>query len=252
MKWKTHRIIAKILGKEFGLPPNLINLLIKGSIDPDIHPDYTYRIYGYKRFKVYRVAQPHHNAPTNLIMNYIWKARYAWLKEDLEDTMFNIGKALHYIQDKCVSKGFLGLFHESIEEKLSETKLANEYFTKEKTMAKSSPHFIKEIINSLNAEEEGERILKKALHISAIIMASIMSDKNIPEKLYNEYLHVKKRYKRKTFPIAIVIGLTSIVLFYSFLGLYTLFTGLLIGYTVQWLDRKYHYLKEEARWYGIY
>lgn len=56
MKWKTHRLIAKLIGREFNFSPGLVEILSKGSIDPDIHPDYTYRVYGYKRVRIKKVV----------------------------------------------------------------------------------------------------------------------------------------------------------------------------------------------------
>ncbi|MCS7365346.1 MAG: hypothetical protein NDF54_07920 [archaeon GB-1867-035] len=106
MKWKTHRLIAKLIGREFNFSPGLVEILSKGSIDPDIHPDYTYRVYGYKRVRIKKVVESHHNASTSLIMKYIWKSRDAWLNGDTVSALFNLGRALHYVQDKCVSKVF--------------------------------------------------------------------------------------------------------------------------------------------------
>jgi len=250
VKWKTHRMIAKVIGDEFNFPPKLVRVLSRGSIDPDIHPDYTYRVYGYRRTKIRKTAISHHNVSTSLIMKYIWKSRDAWLKGDMEDALFNLGRALHYVQDKCVSKGFLGLFHDKIEKNLSEASLPKYSFSDIKKDAKSSPRFIKNVLNSLSPEKDAYKILEKAITTSILITASTLGSKEIPKELLEAYKNAKQKFTKRTKPISIGVGLiSSILLFIYNPPLFPI--GLLLGYVIYWSDRNYHNLKEEARWYGI-
>lgn len=243
-------MISKLLGKEFNFSSKLVRVLSKGSIDPDVHPDYTYRAYGYRRVKIRKVVESHHNASTSLIMKYVWRSRDAWLNEDMERALFNLGRALHYVQDKCVSKGFLGLFHEKIEKNLSEANFPNYTFNKIKEQAKNSPHFIKNILNSLNPEKDASKILEKAIETSILITASTLSSREAKKELLEAYEEAKQKFMERTKPAAIGVGLISTILLFIFNPFFSPL-GLIFGYIIYLSDRNYHYLKEEAKWYGI-
>jgi len=243
-------MIAKLIGREFSFPPKLVRVLSDGSIDPDIHPDYTYRVYGYRHVKVRRTAESHHNASTSLIMKYVWKSRDAWLKGNVDGALFNLGRALHYVQDKCVSKGFLGLFHDRIERNLSEANLPEYPFNKVKRKAKASPHFVKNVLNSLRPEKDADKILEKAITTSILITAATLGSKEIPKELLEAYENAKQKFTKRTKPAAIGIGLISTILLLMFDPLFFPI-GLILGYIIYWSDRNYHNLKEEAKWYGI-
>ncbi len=172
------------------------------------------------------------------------------MKRNMEEALFNLGRALHYVQDKCVSKGFLGLFHDKIEKNLSETSLPKYSFSDIKKNAESSPHFIKSVLNSLSPEKDVYKILEKAITTSILITASTLGSKEIPKELLEAYKNAKQKFMKSIVPISIGVGLTSSILLFIYNPL--LFPiGLLSGYMIYWSDRNYHNLKEEARWYGI-
>ena len=58
--------------------------------------------------------------------------------------MKSLGRALHYIQDKSVSKGFLGLSHDTREEELSHQLISEDAIKRGIDIAVCSPHYIKQ------------------------------------------------------------------------------------------------------------
>ena len=68
---------------------------------------------------MYTASAPHHDPELGIIMKHIWNARLAYLNGEDFKAMKSLGRASHYIQDKSVSKGFLGLSHDKREEELS-------------------------------------------------------------------------------------------------------------------------------------
>jgi ABC-type glycerol-3-phosphate transport system permease component len=86
---------------------------------------------------------------------------------------------------------------------------------------------------------------------SAAIAKAVIGDKTPSNELVENFKSAKERYRKRTIPVAIgtfgVISIASIIM-QNFL--YIIF-GILAGYIIQRLDLKYHYLKEETKWFGI-
>lgn len=84
MKWKTHiRITNEVMGQlGIRLTDEEYSRLKQGVIAPDKWGDY-----------------PHHYGKFNEITNYLSLARSQYLQNDLNSAYYNLGVALHYIQD---------------------------------------------------------------------------------------------------------------------------------------------------------
>ena len=85
MLLSTHKRIAEIIAKEIGLNLAQTDCLIKGLIKPDYWRDF-----------------PHHYGKERHIRKYIIEARMAYLEDNATEALFNLGVALHYIQDAWV------------------------------------------------------------------------------------------------------------------------------------------------------
>lgn len=85
MLWKTHIRLANEILHKLGLPSSSheANQLRKGCIEPDKWKDY-----------------PHHKGKSGDIQSRLLKARKNYLDNNLGEAYYNLGVALHYIQDK--------------------------------------------------------------------------------------------------------------------------------------------------------
>lgn len=249
MKWKTHTSIARVISKSLNLPKDLEKALSQGSIEPDKYPDKILRVG--RRGKVYTTTASHHDPELEIIMKHIWDARLAYLRGDDFSAMRSLGRALHYIQDKSLSKGFLGLSHDFKEDEASSQPIPENAIERGINIAVSSPHFIKKCIKSVRPKKNPDEIMYQASMYSTAIAKAVIGDKTPSDKLVRNFKFVKERYRKRTIPIALVtfgiISIGSIVM----QNFWYILLGILAGYIVQRLDLKYHYLKEEAKWFGI-
>ena len=86
MLWSTHRRIAEKIAKELKLSFKETDNLQKGSITPDYWKDY-----------------PHHYGKERQIRKRIVEARRLFLEDQKLESLFALGVALHYIQDRWVT-----------------------------------------------------------------------------------------------------------------------------------------------------
>jgi len=109
MLWKTHIRIANEILFILGLPKSSpeANQLRQGSIAPDKWKDF-----------------PHHEGKSKDIKYRLLKSRECYLKNNLTEAYFNLGVALHYIQD-----GFTTLTSRSRHHTRWENQIEQSYFT---------------------------------------------------------------------------------------------------------------------------
>lgn len=245
MRWKSHIAIAKALSQSLGLPKDLERALSQGSVEPDKQPDL---IIG-RRGRKY--VAPHHNPPLRIIMNHVWNARLAYLNGDNPQAMKSLGRVLHYIQDKSVSKGFLGLSHGSREHGILFQVIPEKAIQKGISMAISSPQYVKTIIKSVEPKKNIDEIMYQACMCSAIVAKSILGSKNPSKELVENFKLAKERYRKRTIPIALGISTTFLFSAVIVQNFWLILLGALAGYIIQRLDTTYHNLKEEVKWFGI-
>ena len=165
--------------------------------------------------------------------------------------MLSLGRTLHYIQDKCVSKGFLGFSHDARESEVSNHMLPVDMIEKGKRMSKCSPHYVKKILRYITPSKNITEIMTYACLYSATIAEAVLGEKTAPENLIRDYRSAKERYRKRIIPLAVIsfliVSLLSIVLqSYLYIGF-----GILLVFIIPRADLKYHYLKEEAKWFGM-
>ncbi|MFB0561163.1 MAG: zinc dependent phospholipase C family protein [Candidatus Lokiarchaeia archaeon] len=253
MKWKSHITIAKAISASMGFTKDLEKAFSQGSIDPDKRPDWVVSVLEVAR-------EPHHKPSLGVVMKHIWKARLSYLDGDNIRALKSLGKALHYVQDKCVSKGFLSLSHNSREADLLRQMVSEDSIKMGFNMAVCSPHYIKDTIRRVKPSGDLSEIMRQACLYSAAIAKAVLGNKNPSSKLLEDFGTANKNYRKRTIPVSIgvimVILLASLVAFFSWrleLGHLAILVASVIsaGYITQRLDLKYHYLKEEAKWFRI-
>ncbi len=167
MKWKTHIAIAEALSHSLQLSPAEAENLESGSVDPDRYPDGVDRNGGIQRM-------PHHTAPTELVMRYVWLSRRLHLQGDRESASFYLGRALHYIQDMSVNTGRWERSHDRREEKIEELNVPTRAVSKGIRKATSSPGKIERMVEKIKPRRNGRKALKQATMMSAAVTSSVL------------------------------------------------------------------------------
>ena len=249
MRWRTHIAIARAISRSLDLPKDLEKALFEGSIEPDKYPDKVLR-FG-RRGRMYTAYVPHHEPDLGVVMKHIWSARISYLCGDNVQAMRSLGRALHYIQDKSVSKGFLSLSHNGREEDISLQTIPENVIKEGIRIAVCSPHYVKKVVRDIKPRKNLDEIMYQACIYSAAIAKAVVGGRKPSNELLNNFKSAKERYYRRTIPTA--IGVFGVFLITSILTqnpLYTIF-GVLAYYITQRLDLKYYSLKEEAKWFGV-
>ena len=103
MLWKTHlRISFEVLRRlEISLTPEVSQKFKDGIIAPDKWKDF-----------------PHHHGKSEQIKQYLMKSRRYFLQDAYPNAFFNLGVALHYIQDSHTSFASFYPKHQSWEESI--------------------------------------------------------------------------------------------------------------------------------------
>jgi hypothetical protein len=117
--------------------------------------------------------------------------------------MKSLGRALHYIQDKSVSKGFLGLSHDSRENDASYQAIPEDAIEKGVSIAICSPHFVKKCIKSVRPKKSADEIIEQACMYSAATAKAVIGNKTPSNELIENFKSAKERYHKRTVPIAI-------------------------------------------------
>ena len=160
MKWRDHLRIARAVARISGLPERE---LVDGSIAPD-------RI---------RARYERHHGNLSAIIHQLRLARKSLLSHGtrkkstgFSKAAFQVGMALHYIHDSCTGKGFLGLFHGSVEERISSFSLPNDAFERGLDSFQPHPAKLKKKLGEIQYSNNPERALWNAAFFSALAVKS--------------------------------------------------------------------------------
>ncbi len=249
MKWKNHVAIAKQLAKEFGLSTELEKALCSGSIAPDKRPDAM--IKRDKNGRVFIGRAPHHQALTNIIMAHVWDARMAYLSGNDYYAMRCMGKALHYIQDKSVSVGFLGLSHDSREEDIGKLTVPPDAIRRGICSAVPSPLFIKECVNAVRPKKDPYEALYQASLFSAAVFASTIGSAEAEEGYRHEMIAARKRHYHVIVPVACSLTAALIIYGLIFGEPLAIIAGPIGGFLLVRSDLAYYRKKEDSEWFGF-
>lgn len=248
MKWKSHAAIARTIAEEMGLPRVLEEELCEGSVDPDRRPDAALKISGSGRTFIGRA--PHHAPPTGIITGHAWRSREAYLRGDDRQAARYLGRALHYIQDKSVSAGFMGRSHDPREEDIADLVPPRDAVRKGIDMAVCSPLFVRECVKAVRPRKDPQEAMYQATLFSAAVFASVLGPPDSEERFISEYDRARRGRRYRYAAAAAVSGISiiaSILLAQPFL----LAAGAIATLAAVLLDTSYCDLKEEAEWFGI-
>ncbi len=246
MKWKSHVAIARAISKEMDLPEELEHALCIGSVEPDTRPDAAY--WRNRNGRLYIGRAPHHQPPTGTIMAYVWRARKAYLLGNTYWAVKSVGRALHYVQDKSVSTGFLGWSHDSRESDVAQVQPPSRAVQRGLDHAVCSPLFVRECISQVRPKRDPYEVMYQATMFSAAIFASVLGSVS--------HVRIDEEYRRARRGHLLRLPIAAALLGASALGAYWLREPLLLGpgmlasYAAVRIDPRYHRLRDELEWYA--
>jgi len=161
LKWKDHTRIAQLVATAFNLPTQP---LTEGAVAPD-------------KFRV--AHEPHHAKDIEKIMRELKTARKFYLNGKIPDLSYQLGVALHYIQDACVGKGFLGISHEDIENEVSSLRIPVNAVKAGLDNYQPHPFKLREALKALNnSSSSPNEILWNAVYYSFLAARSVLEPGN--------------------------------------------------------------------------
>lgn len=248
MKWKSHTAIARAIAEEMGLSRELEDELCEGSVDPDRRPDAAFKIARNGRTFIGRV--PHHDPPTGTIMGHAWRSREAYLRGDDRAAARHLGRALHYVQDKSVSVGFMGWGHDPREEDIADLVPPRDAVRKGIDTAVCSPLFVRECVKAVRPRKDPRDAMYQATLFSAAIFASVFGPPDSEERFLDEYEKTRRgrRYRYAAGAAALGISIAAALLLVQPL---LVVIGAAAALAAIRLDPGYYQLKEEAEWFGM-
>jgi len=183
-------------------------------------------------------------------MLHVWMARRSFLRNDNYQGYRHLGMALHYIQDKSTSKGFMGRSHERREKALAEIEVPVEIIERGFRKHISSPEFVSRSLELTKPLKDPRRILAQASFRSASVAAAVV-DSRRPPGLEQRLRLLRRRHLLVHVPLAIgslAIGASLSLAWWNALPLVL---SLVLSAAVMVRDRPYRRIDRIAEWYGL-
>lgn len=243
MNAKSHKDITSKVCDFLKLDEELKNILLKAVIIPDKNRDYTFKIKGKK---IYFSHENHHKVNRDKIIDSLFVARMNFLSSQLKEAMWNLGIALHYIQDICMESGNL---HDERESSLR-ISLIDNIKIKNIEEIKTFDN-MKKLIYSIKSKRSSSSIIKDAYYYSLVVSKSIFTKQSIPMDLLEKYEKTKEEYNNKKY-ISLLILITSIILSLAVRN----FILFIIGFTISVTNiiasqKEFEKIEKEVVWFGF-
>jgi hypothetical protein len=248
MKWKSHTGIARAIALEMGLSDEPEKALCAGSVEPDKRPDRAFKVS--KKGRTYIGRAPHHQPPTGTIMAYAWRSRKAYLLGNEYWAVKSLGRALHYVQDKCVSTGFRGRAHDAMEDELADITPPVSAVRQGIDLAVCSPFFVRECVNTVRPRKDPHRAMYEATLFSSAIFASVLGPLEAEEEFTIEYGKAINGHRLRYALGAGAVATSAVGAYASQQPLLLVLGGVAALAAVR-IDRDYYHLRDEAEWYGV-
>jgi len=240
MKWKDHRRLISAATQLHNVPPSTY----KGLMDGVIYPDKTN---SWRKEKGKRL-ESHHHPDKDKIVKLIWKARKHWLKGKEKDAGFHLGRALHYIHDGCVSKGFIGMSHGVNENIIHSLDLHENVFDSGIQNSRSDPFFIRKLVWQVTPQSP-EKAIDNASYATASLIKAVLNYQAIPPELAEDYKNACIRHtKYLQTGIGICLAIILLAIFTNSMRL-ILFSPVL-GFIVVKMDNGYYQTKKKWNWFN--
>lgn len=243
MKWRSHISIGKAIADMLDLPPGERKAFLDGIVEPDRHkervngPGYSYRV-------------SHHRPRRRVVMLHVWMARRSFLRNNSYLGYRHLGMALHYIQDKSTSKGFLGLSHDRREEELAGLEVPTEAIERGFKKYLSSPEFVSRSLELSKPQKDVHHIMAQACFRSAAVAAAI-TDLRRPSGLEEKLRSLRRSHRLVHIPLMVGSMAIGFSLSLAWWNAIPLVTAVIILMIVLYRDRPYRQLDRVASWHGL-
>ena len=241
MKWKDHQRLIRVATGEHHVPLGTYNGLLEGSIYPDKTNTWL-KSRG-------KAMKPHHHINTGKIIKLIWRARRNWLNNNENDAGFQLGQALHFIHDGYVSKGILGLYHDSNEEKLNTIPINKNILYSGINDSRSDPIYIENLIHLIKPQNP-EQALDNATYVTASIIKAVFNSKTVPIELEEQFCTARLKHK-KYVNAAIGTGIIIFVLGAALNSMQLIIFAPVLGFVITKMDSEYFLLKKKSNWFKM-
>lgn len=243
MKWRSHISIGKAIADVLELPPGERKAFLDGIVEPDRHkermsgPGHSYRV-------------SHHHPSRRVVMLHVWMARRSFLRNNSYLGYRHLGMALHYIQDKSTSKGFLGLSHDRREAALAEVEVPRDAIERGFKKYLSSPEFVSRSLEMTKPEKDVHHIMAQASFRSAAVAAAV-TDLRRPSGLEQRLRALHRSHLLVHVPLAVGALAIGASLSLAWWNVMPMVTALVISTIVLIRDRPYRRLNRVASWHGL-
>jgi hypothetical protein len=246
MKWKTHAAITKAVCHALELDEDYERIMLAGVVEPDRNPEQIRSRSDGKRRKV-----RHHSSPDRIIMMFVWKARLAFLEGNYEEGSRNLGRALHYVQDRAVPMGRFSFRHDRMEKEIARRNVPQDAIHQGIQFSLPSPVFIYECIHMMRPRRDSTSALFHATVASAAIASSVVSYTEPSDSLRYKHEKTLRRHEMVMWPLCIIMGLSVAISGITFGHWEIIALSPLVSTLILCSDRDYYRFKKLARWYGI-
>ena len=247
MKWKSHTAIARAIAQEMGLTDELEKALCSGSVEPDKRPDKAFWVS--RKGRSYIGRAPHHQPPTGTIMAYAWRSRRAYLQGNDYWAVKSLGRALHYVQDKCIYTGRWNQRHDRMEEEVADHAPPARAVRQGIELAVCSPVFVRECVMAVRPKKDPRAALFEATLFSSAIFASVLGPPDAEERFRERYQSAVTGHRLRLVGGATAMATSAAAAYALQQPLALLPGGALVALSL--LDPSYRRLHDEAAWFGV-
>jgi hypothetical protein len=248
MKWRNHLDIADAVADALSLSPYQREVLRQASVEPDKNGERVLRFD--RKGQPYLRWMRHHRPEVEVIESLAWKGRLAFLEGREDDAIWCLGKALHFLQDYCVSIGPFGVRHDGNEDAISEYRVSRETVVSAVRGSTVSVAFMRQCLRSVKPCRDPMMALNQAGIFSGALAASVLRGTSPDRGLLDEWQRTRRRFRLAVIPVSLLIAVGAPAM--SLLAnepLIALFA--LPALLAPWYYRHYCFLKEEMAWFGL-
>ena len=250
VKWRDHTRVAKATAAFFDLPESQ---LTRGSVDPDAFR--TTRVVIGRRGKIYQIYERHHGNFAAIIRELKLARRLMrWgpSSKDSKDhqvAVYHLGRALHYVHDSCTGKGFLGLFHDSLEESISSCNLPKDAFRLGLMDAQPHPARLRKVLRGISQSNDPKKVLWDAVYYGTLALKSVIEQGDIASAHQEAELMLSK-FKKSRFTVGSLVVFLLVVAIATRNLVY--FVPFLLGLVLFAVPYHYKARRDElAEWFGF-
>jgi len=222
--------------------------LRQASVEPDKNGERVLRFD--RKGQPYLRWMRHHRPEVQVIESLAWKGRLAFLEGREDDAIWCLGKALHFLQDYCVSVGPFGMGHDGCEEAISEYRVSQETVVSAVRGSTVSAAFVRECLRSVRPCRDPMTALNQATIFSGALAASVLRGRTPDRRLLEEWQRTRRRFRLVivpiSFPVAVGAPLISFIVNEPLIALF-----MLPALLAPWSYRHYWFLKDEMAWFGL-